>query len=339
MSGACHRKGCYAPTDNACSNCVVNFCSENCADAAWPDHYTFCGNKGAFDVLPEDVVLEIVSYLFDVRHVKESIAQILKMKELDPSFQAMLQRLPRKFANHLIFRNYAGEIIRPDKEILDQLELFFGKLGVSEFSFDYFQTIIYPRSTAMNDDVVEELIELKPRLFFNKFNFEGALIMAADGWTEGVKIFLDVGFDVNYVRVESGSKHSLLSSAISNYHVDTARFLLEHGANPNIMDGASLNFATMRYYPTEFIALLIEYGVKLDFSSDKGTLYQARMNPEVTEYLLKRFNYFHPRQVRFVKNQNDTEPEVITLLDQYERVRNAKDGEEPPLKQTKDPIF
>lgn len=73
-----------------------------------------------------------------------------------------------------------------------------------------------------------------------------ALLLAArDGQLDAVRALVEVGADVN--QQSAGDKTNPITMAIINGHFEVARFLLDHGANPNIanQDGLTPLYATV----------------------------------------------------------------------------------------------
>jgi ankyrin repeat protein len=82
-----------------------------------------------------------------------------------------------------------------------------------------------------------------------------ALLFAArDGNLEAVRALVEAGVDVN--QVSGGDASSPISIAIANGHYTVGKYLLDHGADPNLanLDGLTPLFATvnMRYAPVSW---------------------------------------------------------------------------------------
>ncbi len=82
-----------------------------------------------------------------------------------------------------------------------------------------------------------------------------ALLFAArDGNLEGVKALVESGADVN--QVSGGDGSSSINIAIANGHYTVGKYLLDHGADPNLpnLDGLTPLYATvnMRYAPVSW---------------------------------------------------------------------------------------
>ncbi len=69
------------------------------------------------------------------------------------------------------------------------------------------------------------------------------LIAARDGHQDAVRAFAESSVDIN--QVSAGDKSSPLVIAIANGHYDIAKYLLDHGANPNLatIDGLAALYA------------------------------------------------------------------------------------------------
>jgi len=80
------------------------------------------------------------------------------------------------------------------------------------------------------------------------------LIAARDGQLEAVQALVESGADIN--QLSAGDKSSTLVIAIANGHYTVAKYLADHGADPNLVniDGLSPLWATanMRYAPVSW---------------------------------------------------------------------------------------
>jgi uncharacterized protein len=106
---------------------------------------------------------------------------------------------------------------------------------------------------------------------------------AREGHAESVRALLEGGADINLVS--AGEKTSPMVEAIINGHIDLAKFLLDHGANPNLanIDGLAPLYATIdmrwrhnTWYPQptieqehtnylDFMTALLDHGADANF--------------------------------------------------------------------------
>ncbi|MFA4133137.1 MULTISPECIES: ankyrin repeat domain-containing protein [unclassified Brevibacillus] len=90
--------------------------------------------------------------------------------------------------------------------------------------------------------------------------------LALENKIDMVKLYLKAGMDPNaYIEVVVGSKSRSIHAAAMNGHLEMAKLLLEHGANPNLLDGnySAITSAIDNY---NFIALLLKYGADPDLN-------------------------------------------------------------------------
>ena len=113
-------------------------------------------------------------------------------------------------------------------------------------------------------------------------DFKELLYAARDGDLASVKHWVKTDVDLNFLHAEF--MFAPLHEAVRHGHLQVARILLQHGANPNLCEGYSdltpLKIAQANG-DEQAIALLEEFGVKVDRSL-WGKAVQA-----VSKYLLK----------------------------------------------------
>ena len=104
-------------------------------------------------------------------------------------------------------------------------------------------------------------------------DFKQLLYAARDGDLAGVKYWVARGADLNFLHAEF--LFTPLHISIRNGHLDVARYLLEHGANPHLAEGYSadtpLSIAQGKN-DAEAVVLLEEFGVQVKI----GFWYRAK---------------------------------------------------------------
>lgn len=104
-------------------------------------------------------------------------------------------------------------------------------------------------------------------------DFKHLLYAARDGDLEGVKYWVARGADLNFLHAEF--LFTPLHISIRNGHLDVARYLLEHGANPHMTEGYSSDtplLIAQEKNDGEAVALLEEFGVQVK----SGFWYRAK---------------------------------------------------------------
>ncbi|MDC0764930.1 ankyrin repeat domain-containing protein [Brevibacillus sp. AG] len=89
---------------------------------------------------------------------------------------------------------------------------------------------------------------------------------ALDNKIDKVKLYLKAGMDPNaYIEVEVGKKSRPIHAAANNGHLEMAKLLLEHGANPNLVDGkySVIHMAIDNY---DMLTLLLKSGAEPDLN-------------------------------------------------------------------------
>ena len=113
---------------------------------------------------------------------------------------------------------------------------------------------------------------------------ETALHIAAAVSTDGrtVQTLLDSGVDVNLIGTEGFMSQTPLISACRNHAVNTARILLQHGADPNIdCNGTAISYAAM-HGNLGVVQLLLEHGVDVEAPWRNNTvLHIAAGRPDI----------------------------------------------------------
>lgn len=109
-----------------------------------------------------------------------------------------------------------------------------------------------------------------------------ALLFAArEGHLEAVRALLEAGADVN--QVSAGEHSSPLVIAISNSHYGVGKYLVEHGANPNLanVDGLAPLYATidMQYAPVSWAPNPLTVQEKVSHLELMKTLLEHGANP------------------------------------------------------------
>ena len=109
-----------------------------------------------------------------------------------------------------------------------------------------------------------------------------ALLFAArDGQLNAVRALIDAGADVN--EVSAGDKTSPIVMAITNTHYEVGKYLLDHGADPNIAnnDGLEALYATIdtQYAPTSWAPVAITAQEKVTYLDLMRQLLDHRANP------------------------------------------------------------
>lgn len=320
----------------------------------WENGHAKICNKGAFDQLADGNILEVVTYLFDTRYLKDSIRQILRQRRLSQDFERLLRRLPRKFGNQLLFYNYAGELAGPTIEQVKLLRKFFRTLDLDKLTELYFGVLLQTISIVdlSNDypefaqQVIDELIELRPKIFFNQHRqFDEVWEAVAIGHERLLLACIDEGLDLNNIDDDMGFEETALKAAANYAPLNMMKILLDHGADPNVDTETGRlidtifdnNMAAMdRGMVPQIVELLLQYKVKIDTRSDQSLLWRAvtaRMPASFIRFLLNKVA-FHPRAVRFAKNASQ-DAETLAVFNEWERRFDRKnDEEEPPLKRS-----
>jgi len=137
---------------------------------------------------------------------------------------------------------------------------------------------------------LDELVD-KKYLILNgdKFNINTALIFELDNCIEVVQALLNVGFSVNSkCFYERGHFHWLLSEAMLYKNEKVASFLIENGADVNVVDsmGATPLLYALLVQFKHGIELLVKHGADVNSKFDYGiTIFQFAIECDDTEIL------------------------------------------------------
>ncbi|WP_188067900.1 ankyrin repeat domain-containing protein [Brevibacillus brevis] len=102
-------------------------------------------------------------------------------------------------------------------------------------------------------------------LQFNVLHFAAA---ASDNEVERLRLFLKAGMDPNaYMEMDKGYKRTALVFSVADGHLDASRFLLENGANPNILPGQhSMMMLAVGQKNYDMVNLLLAHGADPDLN-------------------------------------------------------------------------
>lgn len=172
---------------------------------------------------------------------------------------------------------------------------------------------------------------------------ETALHIAAATSTDGrtVQALLDSGVDVNMIGTHGVMSQTPLISACRNHAVDTARILLQHGADPNIdCNGTAVSYAAM-HGNLGVVQLLLEHGVDVEAPWRNNTvLHIAAGRPDmaIVQLLLDYNADVHARSrqgltaLGIAAGKYGGEGAIQVLLD------NGADIEEKSLNESETPL-
>ena len=88
-------------------------------------------------------------------------------------------------------------------------------------------------------------------------------VAAGYGSTEMIQMLLDMGLDVNTADAKTGT--TALGNAIGDERIEAARYLLTHGADPNL-DRTLIGAINVKSenLALEFVKLLVEHGADVN---------------------------------------------------------------------------
>lgn len=186
---------------------------------------------------------------------------------------------------------------------------------------------------AGNVAVVRRLLHDKPHLAHVETFLSPSWLhdAAKSGIVEMIKVFLDLGLDIN--KVDHPAETSALVCAINKGHVRAVRYLLSRGADPNI--GRPLISAINRDEPScalELVKLLVDHGADLNrffpwfgdesFGFTPLTFAEAHGKTEIAEYLRSKGAVLPPPQPKKVPANREQEI-VVHFEKQFGPVRPA----------------
>ena len=172
---------------------------------------------------------------------------------------------------------------------------------------------------------------------------KAAYYAALDGDLRGVEVALAQGADVNALIQRAGpaadvnGRDTLLVISVEDDHYDVARFLLEHGANPNLADDDDI-FPLLTAKTARVIDLLVAHGADVnrqngDYGETPLMIQVSRANIESLRALLR-----HGASLSFRNHDDETALTMAQSFHEHARlapvgagavVKRWKEGMEP----------
>lgn len=157
------------------------------------------------------------------------------------------------------------------------------------YSFESFMDDDFFNVLKKKEQPTKEILEAKEELKKRKIpaSVDSFIKYVKKNDTEVLKIFTDAGFNVN---TDFYTDYPIYYAAKSQKY-EAAKFLLEHGANPNLGFNTPLSEAINKK-DTKIAKLLIDYGAKVnidDFMSGHTLLYIAlkKEQYETAKYMIE----------------------------------------------------
>ncbi|NRS49914.1 ankyrin repeat domain-containing protein [Brevibacillus sp. HB2.2] len=159
-------------------------------------------------------------------------------------------------------------------------------------------------------------------------------VSALDNKIDKVKLYLKAGMDPNaYIEGEVGRKSRPIHAAASNGHLEMAKLLLEHGANPNHLEG-KYSVITLAIDNYDMLVELLKYGAEpdLNYQNYRSPLMHAVQDDrvDIAKLLLDHganpnlSTPYHPDypntfMTPLEEARRRADPEMIALLEAYVR--------------------
>ncbi|MBH0332723.1 hypothetical protein ABH14_23755 [Brevibacillus brevis] len=208
-------------------------------------------------------------------------------------------------------------------------------------NLDYDQVIRLTKGdkiVAIADDqlVSEEARKARQEIADSRKQFNALIFndLALENKIDMMKLYLKAGMDPNaYIEVKVGNKSRPIHAAAMRGHLEMAKLLLEHGANPNLLDGnySAITWAIENY---NMIAELLKYGAEpdLNYQNYRSPLMRVVQDDrvDIAKLLLDHganpnlSTPYHPDypntfMTPLEEARRRADPEMIALLEAYVR--------------------